>query len=141
MPKFLAIPGLLVVMAFAACGGSNASSAAHASASTSTAASTASPSVPTTTTTTYPETADRYDGVQLWNNNKGSQASGSLSFGTVVLVVCLAPNKSEMQSADPGFYQFMYDGRTLYAISNEFANGDPLGQSGSTTVDPNVPRC
>lgn len=90
---------------------------------------------------TYSETADHIPFVQLWTNNQGSQASANLPYKTVVQVQCLAANESGMSSADPGFYKFVYNGVTYYAISNEFANGDPVGQPGSTTKDPAVPDC
>ncbi len=92
---------------------------------------------------TYKEIADHRPSLQLWSNNQGSEMTGgSLPFGTAVEVECLAPNLSGMPSANPGFYEFEYEGRTVDAISNEFANGDPVGASGyNTVVDPRVPAC
>jgi len=70
-------------------------------------------------------------------------SGGSLPLGTAVAVECLAPNLSGMSSANPGFYRFKYEGHVVvYGISNEFANGDPVGANGyNTVVDPHVPAC
>ncbi len=111
-----------------------------APATTTTAASTPTSHAPAHT---YVEIADHRPSLQLWSSNQGSEMSGgSLPLGTAVDVECLAPNLSGMSSANPGFYEFEYEGHLAYGISNEFANGDSVGANGyNTVVDPRVPAC
>jgi len=92
------------------------------------------------------EIVDNHAGTRLYADPRGDLPStrvGPIAFGVKVVVQCRAPNMSGMGSvtafyliASPSEYQ------GLYAVSDTFANGDPLGDpNGMTNVDPAVPLC
>jgi hypothetical protein len=136
--------GVLTLAALAACGsGTPKTSGDTVTASPPVAGSTAPTHSQASGHRLHVEIADRTYGLELWSNNLGSPSDlPPLKLGRKVGVICLAPNDSGMASADPGFYKFKDNGQTVYGISNEFANGDPVGQPGYyTNVDPSVPAC
>lgn len=92
---------------------------------------------------TYDEVADNHRGVQVFPDTAGSAPIAVLRFGTHVQVECWAENESGMSSIN-AFYKIVSvgsNGESGYAPANTFANGDKLGEAGSTQIDPRVPKC
>ena len=93
---------------------------------------------------TYTEIAGRRDNkVWVFPDPVASRTIGHLTYGTRVEVQCWITNTTGMTSADPALYMFKYNGTTAFAISNVFANGDPLGTTPAKPhdLDPQVPKC
>jgi hypothetical protein len=102
-----------------------------------------SASSPPATAHTFTEIADNRNGVPVFESPDGSTTDApEIPFTTRVQVACYTPNESGMSSIN-AFYRIKSppQWRDVYAPANTFANGDPVGQPGSTNIDPTVPRC
>jgi hypothetical protein len=95
------------------------------------------------TAKTFTEIADNRNGVPVFGSPDGSATDApEIPFATRVQVACYTPNESGMPSIN-AFYLIKSPPpwTDVYAPANTFANGDPVGQPGSTNIDPAVPRC
>ena len=119
------------------------------STSIATTSSTTSPTVttvsaPVRSDSLLPEISDNRAGTKVFSNPAGAAPTGyndEIPFDTTVAVACWAPNESEMTSIT-GFDLIETAPWTGdYAPADTFANGDPVGQPGSTDRDPAVPTC
>ncbi|MET9632182.1 hypothetical protein ABZX92_32445 [Lentzea sp. NPDC006480] len=105
------------------------------------------PTTPTATTssvpgTTWEEIAANRNGTPTFADAMGkSSTAGKIPFGTKVRVSCVAPNLSGMKSVNAFYRVETAPWQGTYAPANTFANGDELGSSGQTDVDPAVPAC
>lgn len=72
----------------------------------------------------------------------GSSVPGRIPFGTRVIVECKAPNRTGISSIT-ALYRLSFPDPWvgLYAASDTFTNGDPLGGPGATNVDSAIPDC
>ncbi|MFD6696496.1 hypothetical protein [Micromonospora aurantiaca (nom. illeg.)] len=83
-------------------------------------------------------------GAPVFADTSGTPASGvpdRIPFGHEVKVACKIKNASPLTSVT---YWYLLRGAPwdgLYAPSDVFANGDPLGSNGTTNVDPAIPDC
>lgn len=119
--------------------------------STSDSPSAPSPGPITSTASTTPgpsggfilEVTDNPIGTPVFSDPKGDAVSGSerIPFDTPVEVKCWAPNISSMGSVNVFYLLETAPWTGEYASANTFANGDPIGQSHSTSIDPTVPEC
>jgi hypothetical protein len=64
-----------------------------------------------------------------------------IPFDTYVRVRCWVENQSAMTSVNAFYLIETAPWGGDYASANTFANGDPVGQPGSTTIDPAIPKC
>lgn len=98
---------------------------------------------PTPTSRLYPEITDNETGTPVFANDLGDAVTQdeSIPFDRHILVKCWAPNKSTMSSINAFYLVETAPWSGDYAPANTFANGDPVGQPGSTTIDPAVPEC
>ena len=91
----------------------------------------------------FTEIADNRNGIQVFGSPGGSSTNApEIPFATRVKVACYAPNESGMTSIN-AFYLIKSPSpwQNVYAPADTFANGDPVGEPGSTDIDPAVPRC
>jgi hypothetical protein len=94
---------------------------------------------------TYVEIAGNRNGTPVFRDTQGSAVPpgmpASIDYLTRVRVRCKVENASAMTSVS--YWYLLADGpwRGMYAPSDTFANGDPLGTRGTHNVDTNVPDC
>ncbi|SED31314.1 hypothetical protein SAMN04489727_7362 [Amycolatopsis tolypomycina] len=115
-----------------------------ASSSAQAASSSSTPTRPPSTSPAgrWTEVAANRRGVPTFADTSGAAASaGSIPYGTAVEVSCVAPNISGMSSVNAFYRIETAPWQGLYAPANTFANGDPLGSSGTHDIDPAVPKC
>jgi len=93
--------------------------------------------------TLYPEITDNENGTPVFGSAQGRAVTHdeSIPFDRRVLVKCWAPNESAMTSVNAFYLVETAPWSGDYAPADTFADGDPVGQSGSTTIDPAVPEC
>jgi hypothetical protein len=88
------------------------------------------------------EIADNRNGVPVFGSPDGSTTNApEIPFATRVKVACYTPNESGMASINDFYLIKSAPWKNAYAPADTFANGDPLGQPGSTNIDPAVPLC
>jgi hypothetical protein len=89
------------------------------------------------------EITDNEQGTPVFSNPGGAAVAqnGIIPFNRRVLVKCWTPNESTMSSVNAFYLIETPPWSGDYAPANTFANGDPVGQPGSTTIDPAVPEC
>jgi hypothetical protein len=94
---------------------------------------------------THPEVAANRLGTPVFRDPQGAavppQVPASIPYLTEVQVRCKVRNTSAMTSVS--YWYLLADGpwRGMYAPSDTFANGDPIGTTGSHNVDTKVPEC
>lgn len=94
---------------------------------------------------TYVEIAGNRNGTPVFRDTQGSavpsDVPASIDYLTRVRVRCKVENTSAMTSVS--YWYLLADGpwRGMYAPSDTFANGDPLGTRGTHNVDANIPDC
>jgi hypothetical protein len=98
---------------------------------------------PTPATGLHKEITDNENGTPVFGSAEGSAVNQDelIPFDRHVLVKCWAANKAGMTSINAFYLVETAPWSGTYAPANTFANGDPVGQPGSTTIDPAVPEC
>ena len=91
----------------------------------------------------FAEWTDNHLGTKVFADPEGDAVAANqlIPFDTEVQVKCWADNKSEMGSINAFYLVETNPWANRYAPANTFANGDPIGQPGSTAIDPAVPHC
>jgi hypothetical protein len=120
-------------------GGAPAATSGTASSPAATASARESAAAPSL----HGEVTDNRNGTQVFGSPEGAAAAGesSIPYDTTVSVLCWAPNNSAIVSINAFYLVETSPWRDDYAPADTFANGDPVGQPGSTAIDPSVPRC
>jgi hypothetical protein len=79
----------------------------------------------------------------VFSNAQGGAVSQDerIPYDIHVDVKCWVPNESSMSSVNAFYLIETVPWRGDYAPANTFANGDPVGQPGSTAIDAAVPEC
>ncbi|MFI6066558.1 toll/interleukin-1 receptor domain-containing protein [Micromonospora sp. NPDC051227] len=89
---------------------------------------------------TYTEFAGNRIGSPLFKDPGSTPDGRRIPYGTAVEIDCKVPDASGMASVSNWYHIVSDPYRGLYAPSDTFANGDPLG-GGVTAVDARVPDC
>ena len=89
------------------------------------------------------EITDNGLGTQVFSSPQGGAVSqnGAIPYDTYVKVECWTKNESTMHSINAFYLIESAPWVGDYAPADTFANGDPIGEPGSTTIDPAVPEC
>jgi disulfide bond formation protein DsbB len=111
--------------------------------SSATTSPTPSATQPSEPSRPYAEITDNRQGTQVFSNPQGDAVTQNevIPFDTHVRVKCWANNESAMTSINAFYLVETAPWAGDYAPADTFANGDPVGQPGSTTIDPAVPEC